>query len=258
MQNSTRSLLIKQTLLLVIVTIFCVNTFSQYLDGPDIVSSANPVTYTLKDWHVGFPSPSNLHYSNYSVTGGTITHYSGQPGTPATVVWNLSAPLLRITCDYQVGFFDHASGSYLTFNRTVSKNITVITGIEFSYDPSGNRVSRTIFLPNLKSATINNTNESFFESQDVKHSYEDKIDNYQFYIYPNPVKDELTIESKFLFDDLPAKANVAIYSLNGIKVRDEIITDNITPINLTGLPSGVYILLISINDQTSQWRIIKQ
>lgn len=70
-------------------------------------------------------------------------------------------------------------------------------------------------------------------------------------IYPNPVKDILTITDK----DIQNKS-VSIFNLTGTKVWSGIVKEQ--NINIAHLPAGVYILEISNNKEKQTIRIVKQ
>jgi hypothetical protein len=75
----------------------------------------------------------------------------------------------------------------------------------------------------------------------------------KFTLYPNPVKNWLTITSNSL-----ENATIEIYDLNGRLMLERKSTSNITSLNIENLKSGVYILTIKSNGINSQKRFIKQ
>ena len=70
----------------------------------------------------------------------------------------------------------------------------------------------------------------FSEIQDVN-----EIENQQFAIYPNPVKDVLRINN--IFDN----QEVIIYSINGAVVKRDIVSED-AAINISDLRAGLYII----------------
>jgi hypothetical protein len=75
----------------------------------------------------------------------------------------------------------------------------------------------------------------------------------KFTLYPNPVKNWLTITANGL-----ENATIEIYDLNGRLILERNATSNITSLNVENLKAGVYILTIKSNGITSQKRFIKQ
>ena len=75
------------------------------------------------------------------------------------------------------------------------------------------------------------------------------MDNSEFNFYPNPVKDELTIQSK---SDLK---NVSVYNLSG----QLIMNSKSKKINMKSLSSGVYIVKAELeNGKPATFKIIKK
>ncbi len=62
----------------------------------------------------------------------------------------------------------------------------------------------------------------------------------QIQLYPNPVKDQLFFKNT----NLP-ETYVTIYSLDGVEVRNELISSTTNSINVSQLPKGLYILKIN-------------
>jgi len=80
-------------------------------------------------------------------------------------------------------------------------------------------------------------------------SLENKLIN----IYPNPVKDYLIIESP-----IPNKIYYSITNINGQEVLNKEIYSNITKIDMSNLPIGIYLLKLIINDTLLIRKIIKE
>ena len=117
----------------------------------------------------------------------------------------------------------------------------------FTYDASGNRLSRII---PLKSASIANKDTL----GNKQKTFEDLIGNRPVKIYPNPTKGLIKVEIPFTEE---ASATIKVFSIQGALVKDMMVTDVFTEINLSNQPAGMYILRIGIGELTSEWKIIK-
>lgn len=121
------------------------------------------------------------------------------------------------------------------------------TSFTFAYDASGNRTSRTIAL---KSAFIPQ-NDTIAAKQET---FEDLIGNRPVKIYPNPTRGLIQVELP-LIENL--NAIIRVYGTQGALIREVRVKDFTTDIDLSQHPNGLYILRISIDDLSSEWRIIK-
>ncbi|GEM_PF-2508879 len=78
-------------------------------------------------------------------------------------------------------------------------------------------------------------------------------------VYPNPVEGELNVK---INNNYRGDVKLEIYSLSGFKVAQKRLvkhSDEITEtVNISGLPSGVYVLKVNQRDQQSTTQIIKQ
>lgn len=72
-------------------------------------------------------------------------------------------------------------------------------------------------------------------------------------VYPNPVTDRLTIELK-----TEGEYHVKVYDANGKMVRNEMIQQSGNDLQLSGLPSGVYQVVINGDHNSQTWSILKQ
>jgi hypothetical protein len=133
--------------------------------------------------------------------------------------------------------------------------LTVITfagfaqdNFDFGYDTAGNRTSRTI---SLKSATI----QDGLASSQLVPPIEDKIGLATTRIYPNPTKGILYLE---IATENNEQANLTVHDLNGkLIVQNEAILNN-CDIDLSGSPSGIYILRVFIGAESKEWKVIKE
>lgn len=127
----------------------------------------------------------------------------------------------------------------------------------FKYDDSGNRIKRdtvTISLKNkntsLDSAAIYGINDNIATEQ----FFEEKLNELSILVYPNPTRGLLKIS-------IPNRdketVRLQLYSLQGILITDKKMDGNLNEVDLSGKPSGMYILKIFVNGKESVWKIIK-
>lgn len=121
------------------------------------------------------------------------------------------------------------------------------TTYSFTYDASGNRLSRII---PLKSAHIANQDTL----ANKQKTFEDLIGNRQVKIYPNPTKGLLKVEIPLTEE---VTATIGVFTLQGALVTKQNVDGTFTEIDLNDQPTGMYILRISIGELSSEWKIIK-
>jgi hypothetical protein len=115
----------------------------------------------------------------------------------------------------------------------------------YSYDTSGNRINRSIVL---KSAQLDTT-------QLAKEIFNDEIGEMKIVIYPNPTHGLLKIE----FQNVETiHALIRLYNLKGSLIYESLNSEKNADVDLSGQSTGIYILKIVVENQTSEWRIIKQ
>lgn len=126
------------------------------------------------------------------------------------------------------------------------------TTFAFTYDDSGNRTARTILL--LKRAITANS-ETELQMPEYKHEQiEENIGSSIVKIYPNPTDGLLNIE---LHNKNGQKTFIRLYNVNGKMLIDKIVYDQNTVIDLSEQPAGIYILNVTIENKTMEWKIIK-
>ena len=74
--------------------------------------------------------------------------------------------------------------------------------------------------------------------------------SYNFLIYPNPAKEELTIISS------AANNLISIYNLQGILVKQLYVSNAESKINITDLSSGMYVIEVNNNGNSSFQKFI--
>jgi hypothetical protein len=142
--------------------------------------------------------------------------------------------------------------------------------VRYEYDASGNRVSRkTIVLEEPKTAPsapqdstlVANELEPFttLMTQDLATEPEyfvEKIAQVEIKIYPNPTTEKITLEIS-VWENLQT-GTFKLFSLTGQLLQEQPVHSATTTVSLAGLPKGTYLLKVSINNRTEDWKIIKQ
>ncbi len=118
----------------------------------------------------------------------------------------------------------------------------------YSYDDSGNRIDRTIDF--TKSAHLPNDNASSFDEDII----EEVLSDFEIHIYPNPTKGKLKVELTGIDDK---KARILLLNIQGNTLINKNISNKINTIDLTRFPAGIYILRVSLEQSTSEWKILK-
>lgn len=122
------------------------------------------------------------------------------------------------------------------------------TVVEFTYDNSGNRITRTVI--SMKSTTIGNGE---LGEQSLK-PLEDQIGLQETRIYPNPTKGLLRID----FPSLDTReAMVQVYDSHGKLIIQQSASIS-NEVDLSSCPSGFYIMIIRIGQDKKEWKIIRE
>jgi YD repeat-containing protein len=144
------------------------------------------------------------------------------------------------------------AGLLLFFRASNAQNVT------YGYDAAGNRISRTIVMQtsSFRSATIEEEEEEEEKEEEEATAYSEILSEVQIKIYPNPTKGLLHVEIQNLPPDVTAR--IALYQLSGkLLILKEDVTYS-TEIDITGQPTGTYLLKIVAGKEQTEWKIIKQ
>jgi len=135
----------------------------------------------------------------------------------------------------------------------MSVNTGAQTYIQYTYDLNGNRQTRQVLVMQLKSAKVN------FPITDTTDLEEEELSDIDeelgIRVYPNPVRESVTVEFSGTLTDNPSDAK--LYDLNGSLLVDIKSKDQFLELDLTTLKDGIYILIITSDDNTSIHKIIK-
>lgn len=114
----------------------------------------------------------------------------------------------------------------------------------FTYDGSGNREKRQFIQ--LKSGQISSEGENVFK---------DVVNQLEIKIYPNPTKGRLNINIPI---DKEKTITLQVFNINGSLLMEKIVVDEITIIDLSDHPAGLYLLRIHGGSDSSDWKILKE
>jgi hypothetical protein len=124
------------------------------------------------------------------------------------------------------------------------------TNFGFTYDASGNRITRAVIL--LKSATIPSDT---LQAKKAEKILEDQIGLQKTRIFPNPTKGLLRIDFPALSDQ---DATVHVYDQSGKLIVHKPVVSSGNEVDLSAYPTGFYIMVIHIGHEKKEWKIIKE
>lgn len=126
---------------------------------------------------------------------------------------------------------------------------------EHDYDATGNRIAQRVV--NMTKSSQKGQ-DSLNANEDVSGSeiYEETLGELEIKVYPNPTKGKLKVSISTPEEihnsrlDLISPSGKTLFSRSGLGEEIEI--------DITGSPSGIYLMQIQINKTTSHWKIVKQ
>ena len=119
--------------------------------------------------------------------------------------------------------------------------------ISFSYDLDGNRTNREILFGRME-----RTGEA---SEELLPSATDFFETMEVSLYPNPTNDKFFVEIK---GDTNEKAEATLTHISGAVLKKRILTDTLELFDLSGLTPGLYLLKLTVDDETHVWKVIKK
>ncbi|HKJ40528.1 MAG TPA: T9SS type A sorting domain-containing protein [Sunxiuqinia sp.] len=123
------------------------------------------------------------------------------------------------------------------------------TTVEYTYGNSGNRKTRTVIT--LKSASLNSDS---LKANDFNKPLDDKVGLQKTRIYPNPTQGIVRVDLPSLKEQ---EASIRVHDSQGrLILHQSASTSN--RVDLSGFPSGWYIMIIRIGQVKKEWKIIKE
>jgi hypothetical protein len=126
---------------------------------------------------------------------------------------------------------------------------TAAQSVWFFYDETGNCTSRRIIMLSASDDALRaDGSASLFEEQ---------IDtDLQVKIYPNPTEGLLQVEISGNTDD-EVPAILSVFNTGGKQLQIQQAVSNLTLVNLSSYPKGIYILRLLVKDKPTDYKIIK-
>ena len=116
--------------------------------------------------------------------------------------------------------------------------------IGFAYDEAGNRIKRELIIP---------AKPQNFKGQENRSCYDE--------LGGKPIK--ITTHQSGIIDisisnlEMTDNACVDVFSVNGMLILSQDITEILTSIDIGSQPSGIYIVRITVNGNVTNWKVIK-
>ncbi len=169
-----------------------------------------------------------------------------------------------------------ADGNALYFNQNENKMKTIIlliislgltgflfgqSSVNYSYDDSGNRVSRVIIMDE-KNADLPSANpdSTFVKSAVTGEShltkYQAKVGGQTINIFPNPSTGQFTIKIEGWDNKTTALMNLS--TSIGSSLIEKTLDGPFTEVNIKEQPQGTYLLIIILNGQKETWKVVKR
>jgi len=142
---------------------------------------------------------------------------------------------------------------------------------EYSYDAAGNRTACAVInlapLPTPVPPDSTGTNAVIAAEEELEvisdgrdnragKYFVEKIAQTEIKIYPNPTTEKITLE----FSESVGFENfrtLRLYSSSGQLLQEQTVHSSTTVISLAGMPAGVYMLKVRVNDTVEDWKVIK-
>jgi len=133
--------------------------------------------------------------------------------------------------------------------------------IEYKYDLAGNRYLRQVVtLEKITPTDTSNTPADTNQTNNTLHNTATKAtETYgktTVSVFPNPTPGVVQIE---VTGEMPqTQVTMQVFNLTGKTIVTQLLRESSAKINLSGSPSGEYILKISWSGQTKEWVLVKQ
>jgi len=129
---------------------------------------------------------------------------------------------------------------------------TLEGNLSYTYDAAGNRISRTIMLGFGKTQAM--PDDEMPENADDEPPLVDVLNNLQIKIFPNPTRGELAVEIASTGGE---QVQITLFSINGEFLLTKQAATSRTTVDLSAFPTGNYILMLTVDGQNRQYKIVK-
>ena len=124
--------------------------------------------------------------------------------------------------------------------------------VNFGYDANGNRISRTL---TVAKAEENGKSGDIITTLDFITEEANAFGGVTFSVYPNPTHDKLTVSIQGLREN---HVKACIIATTGAILVQQELCEGVRDLDLSSLPSGMYILQLSASNMTHIRKIIKE
>ena len=127
------------------------------------------------------------------------------------------------------------------------------TTIKYTYDSSGNRTEKALWIGGQKKSEQVADESIKNEKEDI---VEEMLEETKISLFPNPTEGSLRVNFENLPDDL--QSTLSVFDMNGKAILNKRHLSNTNQIDLTHQPSGTYIMIITIGENTTRWKVMKR
>ena len=124
----------------------------------------------------------------------------------------------------------------------------------YEYDACGNRIARKVIEINPSASKSNEPKMMGSDNIDTPY-YVENIGEINVNVFPNPTSQKITIQINN-YQDLQS-GELYLYNMNGQLLNQLNIRHTSVEIDLSGMPSGTYLLKLYMNEYKNEWKIIK-
>lgn len=130
--------------------------------------------------------------------------------------------------------------------------------IEFTYDAAGNRTTRQIItIRGCSDSTVKQAKKGTTDYSEAENPYfTARVQSLRLHVFPNPTKGLVVCEAQGISDD--TDYTLRLFDSRGRRVSEQSGRGSRIEIDLSNQPTGYYILELTIGEEHSSMKIIKQ
>ena len=129
--------------------------------------------------------------------------------------------------------------------------------IQYTYDPSGNRIERSIvLLPPENPGGNNQGEEQEYKYDEQQKEYSDVLNDHEITIFPNPNGGQFDVVITNLNEVI--ESVITLYSVAGEPLLNRKNPEETEHFDIRHLRNGTYLLTIQLDKEQTTWKIIKQ
>ena len=122
--------------------------------------------------------------------------------------------------------------------------------VSFGYDANGNRTMRSLQFKKTEEngKSVEDESEFLAEAKDV-------FDTMEVGLFPNPTSGRFTVSVNR--DESATPLHIILSTQTGVVILDRTFNSEMEDIDLSGQPSGIYILRLSTSNESHVWKVVK-